>query len=331
MEKTFGALIVNKDENSFQVTVKEIDETYLPKNDTLIKVHYSGINYKDGLAAQANGKIVKDYPFIPGIDLAGEVVRSDNDKFKPGDKVIATSYDLGVSHFGGYSKYASIPSEWILPLPKNMTLKESMILGTAGFTAGLSVQRLEDNGLRPENGKVLVTGASGGVGGLSVAMLSKKGYTVVASTGKEKEHEYLKGLGASEIIPRDEVYDGTIKSLSKQQWAAAIDPVGGKPLASLLSKIQYGGSVAVSGLTAGGSVPTTVYPFILRGVNLLGIDSVYCPMEKRKKVWERISTDLKPSNLEALVAKEITLDDLPHTLPAILAGTVRGRILVRMQ
>lgn len=328
MNEPFRALIVEKTKENFTVKVKKVHLTDLPVGDVLIKVTYSGINYKDGLASIPNGKIVKSYPFIPGIDLAGTVVASDNPHFKEGDEVIATSYDIGVSHFGGYSEYARIPSDWIVPLPKGLTLKEAMVYGTAGFTAALSIHRLESNGVTPDKGKVLVTGATGGVGSLAVSMLAEKEYHVVASTGKTSEHKYLYRLGAKEIISREEVYDGKIKALDKQLWIGAVDPVGGSPLASLLSKISYNGSVAVSGLTAGTNVPTTVFPFILRGINLLGVDSVYCPMELRKEIWNRMATDLKPTHLLDIIQKEVTLEELPQTLPSILEGKMRGRIVV---
>ncbi|MBG9783452.1 NADPH:quinone oxidoreductase family protein [Shouchella lehensis] len=327
---TFKAFVVEKIDDQTELSIKELNETFLPKGDVLIKVKFSSINYKDGLATQADGKIVKEYPFIPGIDLAGEVAQSSDDRFKKGDQVIVTSYELGVSHFGGFSEYARVPADWIVPLPKGLSLKEAMIFGTAGFTAALSIKRLEENGLQPENGEILVTGATGGVGSMAVSMLKKKGYTVVASTGKADEHQYLSQLGANSIIGREDIYDGKLKALKQQKWAGAIDPVGGEPLASLLSQIKYRGSVAVSGLTAGGNVPTSVFPFILRGVSLIGIDSVYCPMNERVQIWNMLSSDLKPTNLNQMIAKEIKLDQLKETVSAILKGEIRGRVIIEM-
>ncbi|WP_068676351.1 acryloyl-CoA reductase [Oceanobacillus sp. Castelsardo] len=330
MKQSFEALIVDKQEDKLLTEIKKLTTDDLPKGDVLIQVHYSGVNYKDSLATIPNGNIVKSYPFIPGIDLAGVVVSSDDPRFKDGDKVIATSYEIGVSHFGGYSQYARIPSEWIVPLPDELSLKEAMIIGTAGFTAALSVQRLLDNDLKQEDGKVLVTGATGGVGSFATAILAKLGFEVEASTGKDTEHEYVKELGASSILSREEVYDGKISSLGKQRWAAAVDPVGGEVLASILSNIQYGGSVAVSGLTAGNKVPTTVFPFILRGVNLLGIDSVFCPMVTRVEIWNRLASDFKLNHLDFLVQQEITLQQLPDVLPTLLKGEARGRTIVKL-
>jgi acrylyl-CoA reductase (NADPH) len=330
MTEAFKALVVNKQENDFTVKLQELSLSDLPVGEVVIRVQYSSVNYKDSLASIPEGNVVKSYPMIPGIDLAGVVVSSEDPQFKEGDEVIATSYEIGVSHFGGYSEYARIPAQWVVPLPKGLTLKEAMVIGTAGFTAALSVQRLEENGVTPEKGSVLVTGATGGVGSFAVAILSRLGYQVVASTGKHSQEEFLKKLGALTIVPREEVYDGKIRALGKQKWAAAVDPVGGEPLAALLSQIHYGGSVAVSGLTAGVRVPTSVFPFILRGVNLLGIDSVYCPRETRLKIWDRLSSDFKPANLEGLIQQEVTLEELPGVLPTLLKGEAIGRILVKV-
>ncbi|MCQ6274528.1 acryloyl-CoA reductase [Bacillus sp. V3B] len=331
MNETFKALMVNKTDDDFSVKIEKLTVHDLPTAEVLIKVAYSSINYKDGLASIPDGKIVRSYPFVPGIDLAGVVVSSEDPRFHEGDEVIATSYEIGVSHYGGYSEYARIPGDWIVPLPKNLTLREAMIFGTAGFTAALSIQRLEDNGITPDKGNVLVTGATGGVGSLAISMLAKAGYKVVASTGKAAEHDFLQKLGASEIISREDVHSGKIKALDKQLWAGAVDPVGGETLAAILSKVHYNGSVAVSGLTGGAQVPTAVFPFILRGINLLGIDSVHCPMDVRQTVWNRMANDLKPTNLLDLIQKEIMLEELSETFPTLLKGQARGRIIVKLE
>ncbi|WP_260285632.1 NADPH:quinone oxidoreductase family protein [Peribacillus aracenensis] len=330
MIQQFDALVVNKQDDQFTVNIQQLSLDDLPQGEVLIRVHYSGVNYKDSLAAIPNGNIVSSYPIVPGIDMAGVVVSSADSRFKEGDEVIATSYGIGVSQSGGYSQFARVPAEWIVPLPDGLTMKEAMIIGTAGFTAALSVLRLEENNLAPGQGSVLVTGATGGVGSFAVSILSKLGYSVEASTGKESEHKYLKEIGAATIVSREEVYDGKLRALGKQKWSGAVDPVGGEPLASVLSQIKYGGAVAVSGLTAGTSLPATVFPFILRGVNLLGIDSVNCPMETRLKVWHRLANDFKLEHLEQLVQQEITLNELPDVLPTLLKGEARGRTIVKL-
>ncbi|MFD2115518.1 acryloyl-CoA reductase [Paenibacillus yanchengensis] len=329
MKEPFQALVLDPTQ-SLPVSVQPITLDQLPAGDVLIKVVYSSVNYKDALACQPNGKIVRAYPFIPGIDLAGYVVTSTDDRFHEGQAVLATGYDIGVSHFGGFSQYVRLPSKWIVPLPEQLSLREAMIYGTAGFTAALSIQRLEENGVQPPTGKVLVTGATGGVGGTAIAMLHKLGYDVVASTGKQAATSYLHSLGAQEIISREAVVEHAEKSLNKQLWQAAIDPVGGTTLASILSKLTYGGSVAVSGLTGGSAVATTVMPFILRGVNLLGIDSVFVSYDVRAKLWERMATDMKPAILDLLVDREISLIDLPQATEDILHSQTQGRIIVRL-
>lgn len=329
MTNLFQALVVDKTEPFF-VEVKPLSLEDLPAGEVLIKVAYSSVNYKDGLAGIPDGNIVRNYPFVPGIDLSGTVVSSADSRFQEGQPVIATSYGIGVSHFGGFSEYARIPADWVIPLPEGLTLREAMIYGTAGFTAAMSIEALEAHGLTPDNGKVLVTGATGGVGGAAVAILAKQGYQVTASTGRTDEAGYLQALGAAEVISREDVAGSTVKPLDKQLWQAAVDSVGGTPLAAVLSKIAYGGAVAASGLTAGTAVPTTVLPFILRGVSLLGIDSVSCPAEKRAKLWQRMAGDMKPAVLEKLVDREITLKELPAALEDILKSNTRGRVLVRL-
>ncbi|MGY4691151.1 acrylyl-CoA reductase family protein [Salibacterium sp. K-3] len=327
----FEALMVDQNQDgsvSREVRTLSIDD--LPDGEVLVKVHYSSVNFKDGMAAMADGNIVKDYPMVPGIDLSGVVEESKDERFTKGDPVIVTSYELGVSHFGGFAEYARVPVDWVVPLPENLSLEEAMIYGTAGFTAGLSIMRLQEEGVKPEDGTILVTGATGGVGSMAVAMLSKLGYRVAASTGKASEHDFLKRLGASEILPREEVQPDTIRPIDKQRWAGAVDPVGGETLAYVLSTLAYDGAVAVSGLTAGTKVPATVFPFILRGVTLAGIDSVNCPMPRRLDVWDRIASDMKVDDSLKQIADYVSLQELPDTLDQILAGQVRGRKVVTL-
>lgn len=323
----FDALVVEKVEGNPEMSIKTMTTDQLTAGDVLIKVHYSSVNYKDALIA-VNGQFAEKFPMIPGIDLAGEVVESVSEKFKPGDQVLATSYYIGTRNFGGFSQMARIPSEWLVPLPKGLTLREAMTLGTAGFTAALSIDKLEQNGLKPEDGKVLVAGASGGVGSLSVNMLHDLGYHVEASTGHTEEAQYLKSIGAKRVIHRDEIFDDNEKSIRKRQWIAAIDPIGGKTTQFILSSLDYGGFVATCGLVGGVDVHTTVLPFISRSVQWIGVDSVKYPMEGRKKIWERLATDLKPSKLTDDIVNEITLQDLPGTLREMLKGQVRGRVIV---
>lgn len=326
---TFQALLLDKVNEQANLEVRPLNIDDLPQGEVTIKVAYSSVNFKDGLVAIRN-QMVKSYPIVPGIDLAGTVIDSIDKRFKIGDEVIVTSYELGVNHFGGFSEIARVPAEWVVPLPKDLSLREAMILGTAGFTAALSVQRLEENGLEPSKGPVLVAGSTGGVGSIAVNILARKGYEVVASTGKSHEKAYLKELGASQVIHRNEIVDHDQKPLRKGKWAAAIDPVGGKTLQYILSTLKYGGSVATSGLTGGIEVSTTVFPFILNGVNLLGIDSVNCPMNKRLAVWNLLSDEWKPTALNKEIVNEISLNELPNVLANILDGKVRGRTIVKM-
>lgn len=326
MTQEFKAFVTEGDGKGSIVTRTMED---LPNGDVTIKVEYSGVNYKDGMALNSSTKIAKQYPIVPGIDLAGEIVESTTADYKAGDKVIVTSYDLGTGQDGGYSQYARVPAEWVVPLPDGLTTREAMIIGTAGFTAALSIHKLEQHGLQRSDEPILVTGATGGVGSMAVDMLSKNGYNVTASTGKSAEHEFLKKLGARDIVSREEVTPEKLRPLQSERWAAAVDPTGGKPLASILSSTQRGGAVAVSGLTAGVEVPTTVIPFILRGVELLGIDSVECPMATRQTVWERAASDLKPEHLDDIV-QEVSLEGLQGALDEILESKVRGRVLLRL-
>ncbi len=329
MSTSFRAFVVNKTDEGFSAGHKQLALSDLPAGEVLIKVAYSSVNYKDGLASIPDGKIVRTYPFVPGIDMSGVVAESNDPHFKSGDKVIATSYDIGVSHFGGYSEYARVKAAWVVPLPTGLTLKEAMILGTAGFTAALSVHQLEKNDLKPQHGPVLVTGATGGVGSTGIAILKRLGYSVTASTGKTENHDYLQQLGASAIISRAETSAESTRPMEKERWAGSIDAVGGSTLAYLIRSTKIGGSIAASGNTGGPNVSTTVFPFILRGVNLLGIDSANCPMELRRQVWEHLASDYKPANID-LIGHEKTFEELPQALATILKGGMKGRAVINI-
>lgn len=329
--KKFEAYVIHKDEQGFRSGVETLDIDQLPEGDVIVEVHYSGVNYKDGLANSPEGRIVNSYPFVPGIDLAGTVVESSHPRFKVGDAVLCTGYGLGVSHFGGYSRYVRLSGEWLVSLPTGLTFKEAMSIGTAGFTAALSVDSLILNGLTPERGPVLVTGATGGVGSVAITILAQLGYDVVASTGKsELQKDWLHHLGATSVISREDIIAPPKGVLSKERWAAIIDPVGGPNLNSLLKSVQYGGGVALSGLTGGGSFDSTVYPFILRGIQLLGIDSVYCPMERRQAIWHKLGEEWKPVNMLEQAVTEISLSGLPDVLESILQGGAVGRTVVKL-
>lgn len=329
LNEPFRAFVVNKTEQDFTTGLQELKLDDLSAGDVIIKVEYSGVNYKDGLATLPNGSVARKYPLVPGIDLAGTVVQSNSHTIREGDPVIVTSYNLGVAHDGGFSQYARVPAEWVVPLPHGLSLREAMIFGTAGFTAAQALYQMELNGLKPENGPVLITGATGGVGSMGVAMLAKAGYTVAASTGKASEHEYLKSLGANEILSREEVSPEKNRPLERERWAGSIDSVGGNTLAYLTRTTKTWGLIASVGLTGGNDLNTTVYPFILRGVSLLGVDSATCSMNTRLSIWERISEQLKPANLEAMVAQELGLDGVAEATAQILKGQVRGRILIK--
>ncbi len=299
----------------------------LGEGDVVVRVECSSVNYKDALATIPKGQVARISPLVPGVDLAGTVVEGAGD-FAVGAAVLAHGYDIGVAHHGGYAEYARVPAEWVVALPEGLSARQAMAIGTAGFTAALSVARLERHGVTPDGGPVLVTGASGGVGSTAVSILAARGYEVVASSGKDSR-EYLESLGASEVVGREDIA-GDGKPLGKQRWAAAVDSVGGAPLAGLFGQIRYGGAVAASGLTAGIGVETTVMPFILRSVALLGIDSVQCPMDERAELWRRLADDLRPPQLEQAIAREIGLEELEGALDAILKGELTGRTVVRV-
>ncbi|MDP1957436.1 MAG: acryloyl-CoA reductase, partial [Rhodocyclaceae bacterium] len=291
---------------------------------------WSGVNFKDALAATGVGRIIRRFPCVGGVDLAGTVVNSADPAFKPGDQVLATSYDIGVAHHGGYAEMARIPAAWVIKLPSGLSLREAMALGTAGFTAGLAVVRMEHNGLKPENGPVVVSGATGGVGSSAVEILAKRGYQVHALTGKADATDYLKHLGASEVRLRSSLDLGKIKALDRAQWAGAVDNLGGDVLSWMASTMQIGGTLASIGLAASMDFKTTVAPFILRGVSLLGIDSVNCPMPVRAEVWRRLAGEFKPVKVIAQ-AREIAFGELPGAFDDFLKARVKGRVLVRIQ
>jgi len=309
--------------------VVETSLNELSAGNVVVRTAYSSVNYKDALAATGTGgKVIRKYPLIGGIDAAGVVVSSSDARFKLGDEVICTSYEFGVSHDGGYSQVCRVPADWVVPLPGGLTLHEAMILGVAGYTAGLAVELLELNGLAPANGKVLINGATGGVATLAIDMLAKLGYQVVAVTGKESEHDFLRKLGASEVLPRQKLEMGT-RPLEKAMWAAAFDSVGGEQLAWLTRTMQQGGLIASFGNAGGIEFKTTVLPFILRGVRLIGVNSGDTPMPLRRKIWGRLATDLKPRHLGD-IGHVIALDDLPDYFDRMLKGQIKGRAVVRL-
>lgn len=326
MSDTFKAICISKDGDKLSAKLTDLSEGDLMEGDVTIAVEYSAINYKDGLAMTGRSPIARSFPMVGGIDLAGTVETSSSGNFKAGDKVLINGYGLSETHFGGFAQKARVKSDWIVPLPSAFTSKQAMAIGTAGYTAMLCVLALEDHGVTPASGDVLVTGAAGGVGSVAIAVLAKLGYRVLASTGRLSEADYLKGLGAAEIIDRAELSDRG-KPMGKERWAGAVDSVGSQTLANVLAQTKYGGTVAACGLAQGPDLPATVLPFILRGVTLAGIDSVMAPMDKRKRAWERLAKDLDPKKLESITS-EIKLADVPGVADDILDGKVRGRIVV---
>jgi len=320
---------IRENEKKVSAAFEDMDHQDLDKGEVLVRVAYSGINYKDALAATGTGRIIRRFPCVGGIDLSGTVVESGDTRFKPGDAVIATSYDIGVAHDGGYAEMARLPADWVVPLPQELSLLDAMALGTAGYTAALGVVRMELNGLKPENGTVIVTGATGGVGSIAIDLLSGRGHQVAALTGKASEETYLKELGATEIIDRKSVDLTKIRPLEKPRWAGAVDNLGGEYLSWLASSMQMSGTIASIGLAAGMDFNSTVAPFILRGVCLLGIDSGFTPMPLRREVWHRLATDLRPRHL-AQMTRIIAFDELPGAFAAFIEGKVRGRTVVKV-
>lgn len=324
----FRALVLEKDGDAAVAKLRELDESALPEGDVTVAVEYSTLNYKDGLAlSPSGGSIVRTYPHVAGVDFAGTVEASSDRRYKPGDKVVLTGWRVGEIHWGGYAQKARVKADWLVPLPSGLTTRAAMAVGTAGFTAMLAVMALEDHGLTPSKGEVLVTGAAGGVGSVAVAILARLGYLVAAVTGRPETEGYLKDLGAARIVPRADLAETVKRPLESETWAGCIDSVGGPMLARVLGQMRYGSSVAAVGLAGGNSLPATVIPFIIRGVNLLGIDSVSVPYERRVRAWNRVVTDLPMGKLEAMV-RPATLADLPALGAAILRGEVQGRVVV---
>ncbi len=327
--RNFKAMVVSEKNGKYirQIEKKSID--MLPGGEVLINVQYSSLNYKDALSAIGNKGVTRKYPHTPGIDAAGIIEESVGKDFKIGDKVIVTGFDLGMNTPGGFEKYIRVPAEWIVKLPEGMTLKESMIYGTAGFTAGLSLLRLEDKGMKPDGGEILVTGATGGVGSMSVSILNKAGYNVTAATGKREKEDYLKKIGAKNVISRQDIDDNSNRALLPTRWAGVIDSVGGSILTTAIKSAKYNCSIAACGLTQSPNLTTTVYPFILRGVSLLGIDSLHCPMDLRIKIWKKLVSEWKPDNIN-LIYSECSLTQLSEKIDLILKGQLTGRVVVNL-
>ncbi|WP_404308297.1 acrylyl-CoA reductase (NADPH) [Neorhodopirellula lusitana] len=325
---TFNALLIEKSgEAEVSATVQQLTEDRLPSGNVTVAVEYSTVNYKDGLCLQPKNGLVREYPHVPGIDFAGTVEASDDPRYQPGDKVVLTGWRVGESHWGGLSQKARVNADWLVPLPDGLTTKQAMAIGTAGFAAVLAVVALEDHGLKPDRGEVLVTGAAGGVGSIATAILGNLGYEVAAVTGRPETEDYLKSLGASRIVARSDIDTVSKRPLESETWAGCVDAVGGEMLARVIGQLKYGGSVAAVGLAGGAKLPTSVIPFLLRGVNLLGIDSVMQPYENRLRAWQRIATDLPLKKLDAMT-HSATLADVPTLATEILKGNIRGRVVV---
>ncbi|MET0071643.1 MAG: MDR family oxidoreductase [Candidatus Thiodiazotropha sp.] len=328
MSETFPAYLISKSDSGQVAELKTITLDQLMEGDVTVKVAYSTLNYKDGLALTGKAPVVRRFPLVPGIDFAGSVVSSDHPGFRQGDQVVLNGFGVGEVHSGGYAGMARVKGDWLVALPDGFTPRQAMAVGTAGYTAMLCVMALERHGVTPASGEVLVTGAAGGVGSVAVSILSRLGYRVTASSGRSSQKDYLIGLGAHEVIDRGE-FSGKVKPLAKERWAAAIDVAGGNTLANLLSQIDYGGAVAACGLAESMDLPASVAPFILRGVTLYGIDSVMASIEKRRQAWQRLAKDLDLEQLEKMIV-EIPFEELPAAAEAILEGKVRGRALVKI-
>jgi acrylyl-CoA reductase (NADPH) len=325
---TLKAVAIEKTDDGTKAALTDFDEANLMDGDVTVRVEYSTLNYKDGLAITGKAPVVRRFPMIAGIDFAGTVESSTHPAWKPGDKVVLNGWGCGETHLGAYAEKTRVKGDWLVPLPKSMSAREAMAIGTAGFTAMLAVMALERHGLSPARGPIAVTGAAGGVGSVAIALLAKLGFAVHAVTGRPQEADFLKGLGASEIVERKELA-GPVRPLAKERWVGGIDAVGSTTLANLLSMIRYGGAVAACGLAGGMDLPASVAPFILRGVCLYGIDSVMCPLNRRREAWKRLESDVDRQKL-AMITREIGLPDVFGVAPKILAGQVRGRIVVKI-
>ena len=325
---TFNALVIEKtEEGGTRARVQQLEDSHLPAGDVTVAVDYSTVNYKDGLCLGSGGGLVRAWPHVPGIDFAGVVEASEDPRYKPGDKVVLTGWRVGEAHWGGYAQKARVKADWLVPLPQGLSTRSAMAVGTAGFTAMLAVMALEDHGLTTGHGPVLVTGAAGGVGSVATAILAHLGHEVAAVTGRPETAEYLRSLGATRIVPREELAETVKRPLEAETWAGGVDAVGGAMLARVLGQMKYGASVAAVGLAGGASLPATVIPFLLRGVNLLGIDSVMRPFADRQRAWARIARDLPMERLEAMI-QPATLADLPALGEAILKGQIKGRVVL---
>lgn len=320
------AILIDKDEDSQRAEITEVDESELPDGDVTVRIDFSTLNYKDSLALTGSSPIVRSFPMVPGIDLAGTVETSEHSDYSQGDRVVLNGWGVGESHWGGYAEKARVRGDWLVPLPESFSTRQAMAIGTAGYAAMLAVLALEDHGVSPDAGDVLVTGAAGGVGSVAVSVLGKLGYSVIASTGRTEESDYLRTLGAAEIIDRSELSEPG-RPLARERWAGAVDVAGGHTLVNACAATMRGGTVAACGLAQGMDLPATVAPFILRGVTLAGIDSVYCPAPRRLEAWRRLATDLDINHIE-LMARQITLEETIPTAVDQLAGNTRGRIVV---
>jgi acrylyl-CoA reductase (NADPH) len=323
----FQALVLSKDGDQVQAAVQRLDDAQLPDGDVTVAVEHSTLNYKDGLIIRNKAPLVRSYPHVPGIDLAGRVIESQNGSFKPGDAVLLTGWGVGERHWGGHAERARVKGEWLVPLPEGWSTRQAMAVGTAGFTAMLAIMALEEHGLEPGKGEVLLTGGAGGVGSVAIAVLARLGHRITVSTGRPETHDYLRSLGAAAVIDRAELSEPGSRPLETARFAGCIDAVGGTTLARALAQLSYGGSVAAVGNAGGNELRATVIPFLLRGVNLLGIDSVYCPVDRRRLAWQRLARDLDLSKLDEIV-QTARLEDVPRLSGEILAGQVRGRVVI---